>query len=110
MFRTRAFWVVLTVVVGLLQAWDSGAFAAGTLVGVLATSGIGIVAAAIGVTTNQAVRLTALAVGFALLTVARVVAPSSLNTLHLALFAPAIYVLVASPWFEPGTAAQHGRA
>ena len=110
MLRTRSFWALLSAVGGLLQAWDSGAFAAGPLVGGLAVAGIGIVSAAIGVTTNQAVRLSALVAGFVLLTMARVVAPSSLNTLHLALFIPAIYLLVAFRWFELGATAQHGRA
>ena len=109
MLRTRAFWFVLTVIVGLLQAWDSGALAAGALVGLLALAGIGIVAVAIGVAANQAVRVTALVAAFALLTIARVMTPSSLNTLHLALFVPAIYLLVAYRWFEPGPAARHGR-
>ena len=88
MFRTRAFWAVLSVVVGLLQVWDSGAFGAGLMVGALALSGIAVV-------------VTALVAGFALLTAARVMAPSSLNTLHLALFVPAVYLLVAFRWFEP---------
>ena len=101
MFRTRAFWAVLSVVVGLLQVWDSGAFGAGLMVGALALSGITVVAAAIGISANHAFRLTALVAGFALLTAARVMAPSSLNTLHLALFVPAVYLLVAFRWFEP---------
>jgi len=107
MLRTRTFWTVLSAVGGLLQAWDSGAFAAGSLVAVLALAGIAIVSAAIAVTTNGTVRLTALVAGFVLLTLARVVAPFSLNTLHLALFVPAIYMLVAFRWFEQGTVAQH---
>ena len=110
MYRTRTFWAVLSGVGGLLQAWDSGAFAAGSLVAVLALAGIAIVSAAIAVTTNQTARLMALVAGFVLLTLARVVAPFSLNTLHLALFVPAIYTLVAFRWFEQSTAAQHGRA
>ena len=94
MLRTRTFWVGLSAVGGLLQAWDSGAFAAGSLVAVLALAGIAIVSAAIAITANQSVRLTALVAGFVLLTLARVVAPFSLNTLHLSLFVPAIYMLV----------------
>ena len=98
---------LLSAVVGLLQAWDSGAFGAGPLVLVLTLAGVGLVSAAIAGTTNQNVRLTALASAFVLLTIARMMAPFALNTLHLALFVPAIYMLVAYRWFEQNTTPQH---
>lgn len=107
MLRIRSVWALLSAVVGLLQAWDSGAFGAGPLVLVLTLAGVGLVSAAIAGTTNQNVRLTALASAFVLLTIARMMAPFALNTLHLALFVPAIYMLVAYRWFEQNTTPQH---
>ena len=107
MLRIRSVWALLSAVVGLLQAWDSGAFAAGPLVLALTLAGIGLVSVAIACTTNQNVRLTALASAFVLLTLARMASPFALNTLHLALFVPAIYMLVAFRWFEQNTTPQH---
>ncbi len=107
MLRIRSVWALLSAVMGLLQAWDSGAFGAGPLVLVLTLAGIGLVSAAIAGTTNQNVRLTALASAFVLLTLARMAAPFALNTLHLALFVPAIYMLVAFRWFEQNRTPQH---
>jgi hypothetical protein len=110
MLRIRSFWAVLSVMVGLLQAWDSGAFGAGALVLGLTVIGIAIVALAIAATTNQTIRFVALASGFVLLTLARIVAPFPLNTLHLSLFVPAIYMLVAFRWFEHTSTPQRGAA
>ena len=102
MIRTRAFWGFLSLLVGLLQAWDSGAFGTGVPVVALTLAGIGIPAAAIAVT-NQNVRFASLAAGFLLLTIARMISPVSLNTLHLALFVPAIYMFWVCRWLEvPG--------
>ena len=107
MLRIRSVWALLSAVMGLLQAWDSGAFGAGPLVLVLTLAGIGLVSVAIAGTTNQNVRMTALASAFVLLTLARMAAQFALNTLHLALFVPAIYMLVAFRWFEQNRTPQH---
>ena len=109
MLRTRSFWALLSAVGGLLQAWDSGAFGAGPLVMSLTVAGIAIVALAIATTTNQTVRLATLASAFALLTFARMASPVSLNTLHLSLFLPAIYMFVAFRWFEQNSSTVQAR-
>jgi hypothetical protein len=109
MLRIRSFWALLSVVVGLLQAWDSGAFGAGPLVMSLTVVGIAIASLAIAATTNQTGRLVALASAFVLLTFARLASPASLNTLHLSLFMPAIYMLVAFRWFEQNSSAVQTR-
>jgi hypothetical protein len=109
MLRIRSFWALLSAVIGLLQAWDSGAFGAGPLVLSLTVVGIAIVSLAIAATTNQTVRFIALASAFVLLTLARAAAPFSLNTLHLSLFVPAIYMLVAFRWFEQNSSPVQAR-
>jgi hypothetical protein len=83
---------------------------AGPLVLGLTVAGVAIVSVAIAATTNQTIRLVALASAFVLLTVARMAAPFPLNTLHLSLFMPAIYMLVAFRWFEHNSTPQHGAA
>jgi hypothetical protein len=100
MLRTRVFWVVMSAAIGLLQAWDSGTFGAGPQVVGLVLAGIGAPVAAIAFTSNPIIRFAGLGAGFVLLTIARMVSPFSLNTLHLSLFVPAIYLLVASRWLE----------
>jgi hypothetical protein len=100
MRRTRMVLAVLSGTIGVLQVWDSGTFGAGAPVVALALAGVGIPSAAIAATSNPGVRFVALAAGFVLLTIARMMAPFSLNTLHLALFVPAIYILVASRQLE----------
>jgi hypothetical protein len=91
---------VLSGTIGVLQVWDSGTFGAGAPVVALALAGVGIASAAIAASSNSGARFAALAAGFVLLTIARMMAPFSLNTLHLALFVPAIYILVASRQLE----------
>jgi hypothetical protein len=90
---SQGFWVVISLAVGLLQAWDSGGFASGPFVAVLIAAGIAIPAAAIAGPVPHEVRVAALVVGAILLVGARLAAPVSLNGLHLALFPAALYLL-----------------
>jgi hypothetical protein len=96
MWQNDRLWAGLAVAVGLLQAWDSGGFTAGPGVAVLVALGVLLPAAVIVLARRQEVRIAALVAGVALLTWARMASPVSLNTLHLSLFVPAIYVLVVS--------------
>lgn len=102
-------WLVVSVAVGGLQAWDSGAWAAGTMVAVLTGAAIAIVAVSLVVKVSFLVRVIALIVGVVLLTVARMLSPVSLNELHLSLFPAALVILFLS-WRPQANAsgATHG--
>ena len=88
------FWVVVSLVLGLLQAWDAGGFAMGRLVAVVTLAGLVFPIATIALRVPHGVRIGALALGAILLVVARLSSPVSLNGLHLALFPAAVYILV----------------
>lgn len=94
--QNRTFWTVASLLVGALQAWDSGALQAGPAGQALIAAGLLVPVVSIVFTTDQRLRVLALIAGAVLLTWARVIAPVSLNTLHLALFVPALYILFVS--------------
>jgi hypothetical protein len=96
MMRNRMVWAALAVTVGLLQAWDSNAFRAGAFPLTLIASGILLPAVAIAASPHRGLALGALIAGTVLLTWARLVATVPLNTLHLGLFVPALYVFFVS--------------
>ena len=98
MLRSRGFWAAVTVVMGVLQAWDSGVFGVSFGLQALAMCAIGATAAAIALPVGQGARIATLIVAALALTVVRVVAPVSLNTLHLVLFLPALYILFVDRW------------
>ncbi len=89
----RALWVVASLGIGILQSWDSGAFSAGTLVVALTTAAILLPTIAIAMDIDHGFRIAALVIAGALLVWARMVAPESLNTLHLALSPATVYIL-----------------
>lgn len=93
--RYAGYWVAAALGMGFLQAWDSGAFAAGGVVAGLTIMGILIPAMSIPARVHHGVRIGALVVGAALLVWARVIAPESLNTLHLALAPSYLAILIA---------------
>lgn len=90
----KAFWVAASLVMGFLQAWDSGALQAEGFARVLIATGILLPAVAIGAPVGQGVRIAALLVAAVILVWARMIASTSLNGLHLALFVPALYILI----------------
>jgi hypothetical protein len=96
MMQNRMVWVLLTVLVGGLQALDSGTLRAGSGAQALIVLGIAAPAVALALTDRWAVWVTALVVGAGLLVWARVISPVSLNTLHIGLLVPAMYVLFVS--------------
>ncbi|MEO8192956.1 MAG: hypothetical protein ABI681_03825 [Gemmatimonadales bacterium] len=102
------------VVVGVLQAWDSGILAAPPLIGAMVVIAIGIGIAAL-FTENDAIRLGAAALVFVLLFAARIASPVRLPELTL-VGLPVFLILVLGPRFlalakqkngppGPGTAA-----
>ena len=98
----RSFWILASLGIGLLQGWDSGAFSSGLLPALLTLAGIALPTAAIAMTVRDEVRIGALILGAALLVGARLVAPVSLNALHLALFPAALYILLVKGLFADG--------
>jgi len=93
---SRKLVAVGSLLVGLLQAWDSGALQAGAAAQILIGLGILTPVIAIAAPVGQGVRIGSLACAALILVWARTIAPVSLNALHLALFAPALYILVVA--------------
>jgi hypothetical protein len=98
MVRSRGLWATVTVLVGALQAWDSGVFGVSVGLQALAMCAIGATASAIALPVGQGPRIATLIAAAIALTVVRMVAPVSLNTLHLVLFVPALYILFVDRW------------
>ena len=94
--QNRMLWVLLTVLVGSLQALDSGALRAGAGAQALVVLGVATPALALALIDRWAVWVTALVVGAVLFAWARVVSPVSLNTLHIGLMVPAMYIFFVS--------------
>jgi hypothetical protein len=90
--QNRTLWVALSVLIGGLQAWDSGALQAGAQAQVLIGLGLAAPALALALTDRWHVWLAALIAGAVLLTLARTVSPVSLNAVHIALMVPAMYI------------------
>jgi hypothetical protein len=101
MLRNTGLWATVAVLIGVLQAWDSGLFAVPFNLSALALCAIAASAAVIGLPVAQGVRLVTLIAAAIGLTVVRLAAPVPLNTLHLALFVPAIYILFVNRWAQP---------
>jgi len=92
MVQNRLLWALLTVVVGGLQALDSGALRAGSGAQALIVLGIAAPALALALTAKWEVWLIALIVGAGLLVWARVISLVSLNALHIGMMVPAMYI------------------
>jgi len=92
--RYGQYWVVAALGMGFLQAWDSGAFEVGGMVAAITVTGILIPAVTLVMRINHGIRIAALVVGSGLLVWARIIAPESLNTLHLALFPSYLAILI----------------
>jgi hypothetical protein len=94
--ESRTLVAVGSLLVGFLQAWDSGALQAGPAAQALIVIGILMPVAAILAPVAQGVRIASIVCAALVLFWARTIAPIPLNALHLALFAPALYILVVS--------------
>ena len=96
---------VICLVMGSLQAWDSGVLGAGRTVQALTALAIALPAVAVVVTRSYGVHVLAVAAAFVLLTIARVLSPVSLNTLHFIAFIPAM-IIFFSKFIEYGKTAK----
>jgi len=92
--QNKVFWVGASAVIGAFQAWDSGVGTAGPLPLALTVLGIAAPTVAIAISVHHGWRIAALVAGVILLVGARVLSPVTLNTLHLALFPAALYILM----------------
>ena len=99
MISRNRWWVVPVVVLGVLQAWDSGVLRAGWPIQILVALAIAAPPLAFVVTSEYGLQAAAIAAAFVLLTIARVIAPVPLPTLHLIAFIPAVvlFFMKATP-------------
>lgn len=93
--RDERIWILVVGLLGMLQMWDSGVLAAGTLPVLTSMVALGTVLATVAGSDSHALRLAALVMGAGLLTIARLTAPAALNGLHLALFPAAVMILLS---------------
>jgi hypothetical protein len=88
----RMLWALLTIVVGGLQALDSGVLHAGGRAQLLAALGVAVPAAALASTEKWHVWVGGVIAAAILLVWARMVSAVPLNAIHIGLFVPAMYV------------------
>jgi hypothetical protein len=96
MVQNRRLWAALTVIVGGLQALDSGALQAGITAQLLVVLGLAAPSLALLLAGRREIWLGALVAGAGLLVWARIVSIVPLNTLHIGLMVPAAYVFFVS--------------
>lgn len=92
-FGNRYIWATVAAVGGALQAWDSGVLASTPAVQIAVVLAIALPAAGLLLRASSGWLLSSVAAAFALLTVARLIAPGPLPTLHLIAFIPTLIVL-----------------
>ncbi len=92
MMTNRLLWATLTVVVGGLQALDSGLLQAGRQAQALVALGIAAPAVALASTDKWNVWVASVIAGAVLLVWGRMVSAVSLNAVHIGLLIPAMYV------------------
>ena len=92
MMTHRLLWTTLTLVIGGLQALDSGVLGAGRQAQLLVALGVAVPAAALAATEKWHAWLASVIAGAALLVWARIVSDISLNAIHVGLMVPAMYV------------------
>lgn len=87
-------WVLAVICVGTgaLQAWDSGVLGAPVGIQVLVAVALLVPVLALLGTNSYGIQALAVASAFVLLTMARVLAPHPLPTLHIVAFIPAIVI------------------
>ena len=92
MLRNRWIWCAITVVMGALQAWDSGVLRAPAAIQALVALAIAVPAVTVVATAEYGWQALSVVAAFVLLTIARVAAPVSLPTLHIIAFVPAVLI------------------
>ena len=95
---------LICVLMGALQAWDSGVLAAGATIQVMVGVAILIPVVAWLASPSYGTHATAVAASFVLLTIARVAAPVPLPTLHLIAFIPAVVIFFSRAMTAPSPA------
>ena len=100
MLRNKWLWAAICVVMGSLQAWDSGALRAPGVIQAIVATAIAIPAVTILMSASYGLQALSVAAAFALLTVARMTSPTPLPTLHIVAFIPAVLI-----FFSHGTRA-----
>lgn len=105
MTRKKKWWAVPVVVLGVLQALDSGVLRAGGTVQLLVALAIAAPPLAMVLTSEYGRHAMAIAAAFALLTIARAMSPVSLPTLHLIAFIPAVVVFFTKATAVPAPSA-----
>ena len=92
MLKNRWLWSAIIVVMGSLQAWDSGTLRAPGLIQAIVALAIAIPAVTVVATQSYPRQVLAVGVAFVLLTIARMASPISLPTLHIIAFVPAVLI------------------
>jgi len=87
-------WAALMVVLGALQAWDSGVLRAPAMIQALVVLAIVTPPVVLLLTKEYGVQALSVAASVILLTIARVIAPNPLPTLHIIAFIPAILIFL----------------
>ena len=92
MLRNRWLWAAICVVMGGLQAWDSGTLRAPGLIQAIVALAIAVPAVTVVTTPSYSRQALSVTAAFVLLTVARIASPVSLPTLHIIAFIPAVLI------------------
>ena len=98
-------WAGICLVMGGLQAWDSGVLRAAAAIQALVAIALLLPVVTLLVTERYELRAAAVAAAFALLTIARVVSSVPLPTLHIVAFIPAVLIFFSKVVTDrvPGT-------
>jgi hypothetical protein len=98
-------WAGICVVLGGLQAWDSGVLRADATIQALVATALLLPVAALLMTERYELRAGAVAAAFVLLTIGRVVSSVPLPTLHIVAFIPAVLIFFSKVVTDrvPGT-------
>jgi hypothetical protein len=92
MLRNRWLWAAICLAMGGLQAWDSGTFRAPAAIQAVVALALVIPALTIVASASYGLQALSVAAAFVLLTMARVLSPVSLPTLHIVAFIPAVII------------------
>ena len=92
MLRNRWIWSAIIVGMGLLQAWDSGVLRAPGAIQALVVLAIALPALTVVTTESYGRQALSVAASFVVLTIARIVSPVPLPTLHIISFVPAVLI------------------
>ena len=87
-------WVIVAIciVMGMLQAWDSGVLGVGPGIQLLVGTAIALPVIALLATNSYGMHALAVAGAFVFLTIARITSPVALPTLHMVAFIPAVLI------------------